>query len=1091
MKRRVPLWADRARSLLAAGESLLAAEAFDDWLRHAADDVEALETRAELAAEAGGPRAAQPYDRRLLAVGGDALPVPVRVRSGLRLGHAALAGGALEDAAGAFETVLELAPEGSAHQEALSLLSEVHTRRGDDRGVYRTTLLLAKAAQGEEAEALYRRAANVLGSAAESLEALLPLAHLRPTDVELVERAAEGLRALARPEDLVQLYARSAEASGGMQAARWLLSAATTAERSLEDAALALRLRERAAQAAPDDAEALRALYAERVRRGDREAQRELLPRLIPLEADPQASAELTLVLAELEAGAGHAQRAVEVLESLVSRGPSGAGHSESLVQLEALHRASGDAAGLARVLGLRAELSDGEARAQLLREASEAHVASGALAEAIAAARRAAEVRPDADGLQALAALHAQAGELADAARVRLQAARLLEGEERARLLLEAGDGFASVEQGDEAQEAWEQAHALAPGLLPPLELAGRLQRVGAPARALALAAGPLREQERFAELLELADAAEDQAAVRDALWALAERAPTNVHHVERLAALLRQEGDWSQLLRLAEAADAKAPTVAAPLLDEVLFQAPDVALRTRALTLHLAREQGEAFLLALLPRLGEPMLRELADIALDAVRARPPEQREPGLQAALESLPEQRPGLLRELFSLRREAGRTEDAERTLAKLLQCELPEAERATVWTERGQLWATELWDQVQARACFEQALAAVPGHLPALEALLPLLSVPADAARFVEVAQRLEEQGAVDVLAVHREALADAFEAEERWAEAAATLARLEETGERLARRATLAERQGLTGEALMLRERVATSPAEREAILNGYLDAQLLPFAVRLGVELLSAGVLGEDVQRRLAERLAPTVQGAELAAQLWPDLLSARPADADGWTLFAESLRLLGQDVRAERMDGMGAALTDSKAIVAVVKPSPMERPVLGPEEVLYAAPRTSVPLTAESMPRLYAVLAPALEDLGAPGVSLRMDLEGGVEAWLAQDEVVVIGAGALSVFGPGELVYLVALALALGASGEKLTAPGEVRALPAAARRALRAVPSSLCAARVLAQLDGKVRGGDPKSVQVSRVLRDSTLLEALALETLALG
>src|SRR5690606_18986165 len=122
-------------------------------------------------------------------------------------------------------------------------------------------------------------------------------------------------------------------------------------------------------------------------------------------------------------------------------------------------------------------------------------------------------------------------------------------------------------------------------------------------------------------------------------------------------------------------------------------------------------------------------------------------------------------------------------------------------------------------------------------------------------------------------LSFHLETLADAYEAEERWADASRTLARLEETDANLARRAALATRQGLTGEALMLRERLPLPPEEREQILLGYLDAQLLPFAVRLGVTLLSAGTLTERTQRLLAERLAPTEEGAELATQLWPD--------------------------------------------------------------------------------------------------------------------------------------------------------------------------------------------------------------------------
>ena len=129
----LPLLRERAQRLLEAGEALLAAEAFDVYLAKAGEDVDALAARAELAAQGGGPTAAQPYDRRLLAVGAS-LPVPVRVRTWLRLGHASLASGAYRDAADAFEAVVSLDPEGPRGKEALSLLSEAYSRTGKPRG---------------------------------------------------------------------------------------------------------------------------------------------------------------------------------------------------------------------------------------------------------------------------------------------------------------------------------------------------------------------------------------------------------------------------------------------------------------------------------------------------------------------------------------------------------------------------------------------------------------------------------------------------------------------------------------------------------------------------------------------------------------------------------------------------------------------------------------------------------------------------------------------------------------------------------------------------------------------------------------------
>ena len=125
----LPLLRERAQRLLEAGEALLAAEAFDVYLSRAGDDVEALSARAELAAQGGGPTAAQAV-RPSPAGGGRGLPVPVRARTWLRLGHASLASGAYHDAADAFEAVVSLDPEGERGKEALSLLTEALLAHG-------------------------------------------------------------------------------------------------------------------------------------------------------------------------------------------------------------------------------------------------------------------------------------------------------------------------------------------------------------------------------------------------------------------------------------------------------------------------------------------------------------------------------------------------------------------------------------------------------------------------------------------------------------------------------------------------------------------------------------------------------------------------------------------------------------------------------------------------------------------------------------------------------------------------------------------------------------------------------------------------
>ena len=66
-------------------------------------------------------------------------------------------------------------------------------------------------------------------------------------------------------------------------------------------------------------------------------------------------------------------------------------------------------------------------------------------------------------------------------------------------------------------------------------------------------------------------------------------------------------------------------------------------------------------------------------------------------------------------------------------------------------------------------------------------------------------------------------------------------------------------------------------------------------------------------------------------------------------------------------------------------------------------------------------------------APGLQIWLDPSGASEAWLASAGDLVIGAGALWCFGPVEVTYLVALALALGTRDRRLARPGEVPASP----------------------------------------------------------
>src|SRR5262249_31161803 len=154
--------------------------------------------RGALAAESSGPKAAQPFDRRLIQAGADKLPAELRRKVWLRLGHAALESEAWRDAADAFEQAFQLDSESEHGREALSLLAEAASPARDQDALYRTTLRLAARSSGAEEEALYRRAASLFDEPVRVIEALNWLVKSRPADAELYERAKQALGASGR-----------------------------------------------------------------------------------------------------------------------------------------------------------------------------------------------------------------------------------------------------------------------------------------------------------------------------------------------------------------------------------------------------------------------------------------------------------------------------------------------------------------------------------------------------------------------------------------------------------------------------------------------------------------------------------------------------------------------------------------------------------------------------------------------------------------------------------------------------------------------------------------------------------------------------
>jgi hypothetical protein len=148
----------------------------------------------------------------------------------------------------------------------------------------------------------------------------------------------------------------------------------------------------------------------------------------------------------------------------------------------------------------------------------------------------------------------------------------------------------------------------------------------------------------------------------------------------------------------------------------------------------------------------------------------------------------------------------------------------------------------------------------------------------------------------------------------------------------------------------------------------------------------------------------------------------------------------------------------------------------------------PDELIAVSESAMPRLHSLLDQAISDLAVDRVSVSLDPAGGVEAWLLDERRLIIGAGALAVFGQAELVYLAALAISLQAHGRALMQPGEVPGFVEAAVNAFNAAPGSWAAARVLAQLDATVRGSDPAQVDAAAVLRESAAFRAIATRAL---
>jgi tetratricopeptide (TPR) repeat protein len=554
--------------------------------------------------------------------------------------------------------------------------------------------------------------------------------------------------------------------------------------------------------------------------------------------------------------------------------------------------------------------------------------------------------------------------------------------------------------------------------------------------------------------------------------LWAAAER--DGGEALGRLEALLREDGDALALSRLAGLAQGRGDLEVAKRLGAALVRgeagAP-TALRLEALEQLLAWGEGASAFEPALERLAEeppgftdPLLALLETLA--------PPARLTVLGRIFEALPARQRALAEQRLSLALGLEAWPEAVEALADL-EASSEDAERAAYLIARGRLTLERLGEVDKARAAFLAALALAPDSEPARTGLLLASEQGGDAASLAQdleaLLPRVSDASALPV----REALARCYEALGQPEQLYLLLGELPATPEVIERRAKLAGQLGRVVEALELRERLTDAPAALEDILGEYFVADFLPGALRLTERLHREGTLSAHGLRLAAERLASTREGAQLSVTLWPELLAQAPLDADGWTLFAEALARIGRADAAAQVDGVGAALagTELPSHAAPIRPLRME----GVSE-RGVPPPGLIEVGPETMPRLFEVVEKSLAGMGL-GLRTWLDPHGGVEAYLLGPEELVIGAGALGALGPVEVRYLIALGLALGPEGQALRVPGTIARLPEAAEAAFDAMPSTLAAAKVIAQVDARVRGAAPSGIDAPAVLRQS--------------
>ena len=349
---------EAAELLTQGGEPVQAAEVWEALLRLRPEDVGALLARGELAAEAGGPPAAQPYDRRAVEAGADTLTTAQRLRLKLRLGHAALASGALQDAADALEEVVAQDAEGERGSQALSLLAEVYARQPGRQGRLPHLPPPRPPRRGGGGGGAVPSRGGAGGGAGRGAGGASALGRVAARGRRVWWTApSRDSRPPDAPRNSKSLSVRAAEASGGARAAQLLLEAAqVAAARGDEEAQLRHLLA--AVQAEPSNRGALEALSAVQRARSDAAGLGRTLESLVALLPLDEKSAALRLEAARFTEGEDAAVRIQALLQPVVDAGPSAA-YVEALDLLEPV--LSGAPLAHAAALAARAELRGGK----------------------------------------------------------------------------------------------------------------------------------------------------------------------------------------------------------------------------------------------------------------------------------------------------------------------------------------------------------------------------------------------------------------------------------------------------------------------------------------------------------------------------------------------------------------------------------------------------------------------------------------------------------------------------------------------------------------------------------------------------------